>query len=74
MEPQVMADVGIERRNDHLRAEIGTTDADVDDVADAARGGVADALGEIEHAFEHIVDRVALRTCFARSAEGSVLD
>ena len=35
--------------------EIRAADADVDDMADAAVGGVAHLLGERKHAFEHVV-------------------
>ena len=45
----------------HHRAEVGAADADVDDVADRLAGvagprAAADALGEVGHPVEHLVD------------------
>src|SRR5262245_66392877 len=45
----------------HYRAEVGTADADIDDVTDALTGvslplTAADAVGEVRHLVEHCVN------------------
>ena len=62
----------VERAHRHLRPEIGAADADVDDMTDAARRRVAHALGEVEHALEHVVYLVAERAQSAWRAQRGV--
>jgi len=55
MGAQVGAGVGLERQGDHSRAEVGTANADIDDVGEAFTAcpldrSVADRSGESAHA------------------------
>ena len=72
VELQALLNEGIERRHDHLRPEVAAADADVDDVADAAGSGVANALGVGEHGIENGMHLVAVRALSGRRAQGRV--
>ncbi len=63
---------GFERDDRHLRPEVAAADADVDDVADAAGGGIAHAFGVGEHLVEDAVHFVGKRPGAARCAQGGV--
>lgn len=62
----------IQRRHDHLRAEVRTADADVDDVADAAGGRVAHLLDVGQQPVEDFMHLVAERRRTARGAQRGV--
>jgi len=74
MQGKVALAISVKGRHDHLRAEIGAADADVDDVPDAARARVAHALGECEHALEDFMDFFAMQRRLARRTQRDMQD